>query len=372
MKVVYFIDHLRPDGTQQVLRQLVVGLSTRGYQQTIVCINDSWDAQVVQDLRDGGADVRIVGKAALATGFGFLATWFWLRREQFQVAITFLFFADVFGRVLAHAAKVPRIISSLRARNIHYTSWQRFLVRQTMRCVDTVVLNSAATRGFAIAEEGARPEQIIIIPNGVNIDYSPNMIDRAAVWAEFGLPDDSRLIGSIGRLTYQKGFDLLIAALGKIPDQHINLLIIGSGDDELHLKAYAMELGVDDRVHFAGYRRDVLRLLRALDLYVHPARFEGMPNALLEAMAAGCPTIASAVDGNRELIEDGVNGWLTPVEDVSALAKTINSALNDRDEMRKRAAAAQQFIVSQFSVEAMVVRWDQVLDNVYPQDLVIC
>jgi glycosyltransferase involved in cell wall biosynthesis len=371
MKIVYFIDHLRPDGTQQALRQLVAGLAKRGHQQAIVCINDSWDAQVVQDLRDHGSEVRILGKAALTTGYGLLATWRWLRREQFDVAVTFLFVADVLGRALAHVAKVPRIISSLRARNIHYTAWQRFLARQTMRWVDTVILNSAATRGFAVAEEGAPPDRITVIPNGVSAGdcYAP--IDRAALCAELGVAPDRFLIGSVGRLTYQKGFDLLIAALAQLPDQQIDVLIIGSGDEEARLKADATALGVDDRVHFAGYRRDVACLLGALDLYVHPSRFEGMPNALLEAMAAGCPIIASAVDGNRELIEDGVSGWLTPVEDIGALATTIWMALSNTDETHKRAAAAQRSAVSRFSVETMIINWESVLTSVNQRDLII-
>jgi glycosyltransferase involved in cell wall biosynthesis len=127
------------------------------------------------------------------------------------------------------------------------------------------------------------------------------------------------------------------------------------------LRAVARGLGVEQRVHFAGYRRDVPRLLGALDLYVHPARFEGMPNALLEAMAAGCPIIASAVDGNRELIEDGVNGWLVPPEDVDALSRAIESALLDGDAALQRGAAAQQRAATEFGVEAVVTAWEAAL-----------
>src|SRR5215472_13018562 len=113
MKLVYFIDHLRPDGSQNVLRQLVEGFAPRGYDQMVICLNDSWDGPLVERLRTAGADVRIVGKMALASGYGLLSVWQLLRSGRFDVAITLLFVSDVIGRVLAVMAGVPRIITSL-------------------------------------------------------------------------------------------------------------------------------------------------------------------------------------------------------------------------------------------------------------------
>ena len=100
-----------------------------------------------------------------------------------------------------------------------------------------------------------------------------------------------------------------------------NLVVFGAGEEEASLRTLALKLGLESRVRFAGYRRDLPSLLGALDLYVDPARFEGMPNALLEAMAAACPIVATAVDGNRELIEDGKHGWLGTAGGPSVLSR---------------------------------------------------
>ena len=143
--------------------------------------------------------------------------------------------------------------------------------------------------------------------------------------------------------------------------EDLNLLIFGVGEEEARLRALAGKSGLQERVHFAGYRRDLPSLLGALDLYVHPARFEGMPNALLEAMAAARPIIASSADGNRELIEDGIHGWLVPPEGPVMLAKTIQKALSDPDEARRRGIASQQRVATHFSVEAMVLAWEKIL-----------
>jgi glycosyltransferase involved in cell wall biosynthesis len=361
VKIVFFIDHLRADGTQLVLRQLVKGFTERGHVLAVVCLNRSFDSGLVQELRALAVEVRFLGKFALASGCGLAVTRRWLKREQFDIAVTLLFHSDVVGRLLAHTSGIPRIVSSLRARNTHYAAWQRALVRRTMPLAETIIVNSVGIRDFAIAEEGARAERIVVIPNGVCVEDYAHPIERAALRAELGQPQHRRLIGSVGRLTHQKGLDLLIAALARIAAQDVDLLLVGVGEEQQRLQAQAAALGLADRVHLVGYRRDVPRLLGALDLYVHPARFEGMPNALLEAMAAGCPIVATAVDGNRELIEDGVHGWLVPPEDVEALSRAIDAALAAPTLAAQYGAAAQHRAEHVFSVEAMVDAWEAIL-----------
>jgi glycosyltransferase involved in cell wall biosynthesis len=363
MKILYFIDHLRPDGTQFVLRQLVQGMATRGHDQTIVCLNDSWDAALVEELREAGAKLRIVGKMALVSGYGLVLLWRWVQRERFDVAVTLLFVSDVIGRSVARAAGVPRIVSSLQTHNTDYPQWKRWMVRHTMRWADTVLINSPSMRAFAIREEGAPADRLQYIPNSVNVAHYRDSLDRTALRAAFGLPPEQCLLGSVGRLIPQKGFDVLLPALARVLRQDVHLLVIGTGEQESYLRAQAADLGLQDRVHFTGYRRDVPRLLGGLDLYVHASRFEGMPIALLEAMAAGCPVVASAVDGNRELIEDGIHGWLVPPEHVDALANAISVALSDPHEAQRRACAGQQRVAAQFSEQAMIDAWESVLQG---------
>ncbi|NTV65462.1 MAG: glycosyltransferase, partial [Oscillochloris sp.] len=169
------------------------------------------------------------------------------------------------------------------------------------------------------------------------------------------------LLACVGRLTPQKGQDLLLHALGQLGMADIDLLLIGEGEDEAKLRDLAAQLGIAGQVHFTGYRRDVSRILGTLDLYVHPARFEGMPNALLEAMAAGCPIVASAADGSRELITDGLSGWLVPVGNVERLAQAIGAALNDPAAARRRGAHARARAVAHYSLQAMISAWERIL-----------
>jgi glycosyltransferase involved in cell wall biosynthesis len=361
MKVAYFIDNLRGDGTQRVLMQLIQGLAKRGHEQSVICLNDSYDQALLDELRSTPVNVRVVGKQALVCGYGLLSTWSWLWHEKFDAVVTMLFAADTIGRLLARWSGVPRVVSSLRSRNIHYSRIQRWLVRATVGVADAVIINSPHTREFAVKFEGVRPESIVYIPNGMQVGDYWESIDFESLRNELGVPRNGLLLGTVGRLTEQKGIDILLHALSHLNSYEAHLVVVGAGEMETKLRALTARLGLESRVHFIGYRADVPRLLGVFDLYVHPARFEGMPNALLEAMATARPIVATQVDGNRELIEDGVHGWLVPPENPDALATAVAAALRDRDEARRRGIAARQRVADHFSLDAMITAWEKVL-----------
>ncbi|MFQ3661410.1 MAG: glycosyltransferase [Chloroflexaceae bacterium] len=361
MNVLFCIDHLRGDGTQRVLCQIVAGLAGRGHRLSVLCLNDSWDSHVLEDLHRSGASVRILGKSGLINGYGLAKVSRWMRRESFDAVVTMLFWSDVIGRILARRAGIPRLVSSIRARNVNYAPWQLLLVRATMPLADVVVVNSRQIAAFAVAGEGARPESVVYIPNGVDASLYTQPVSRAALRAELGVRADTTLIGSVGRLTYQKGFDVLLQALARPGLEAVHLLLAGAGEELERLRILAHSLGIDQRVHFAGYRRDVQQWLGALDLYVHPSRFEGTPNILLEAMAAGCPIVATNIDGNSEILTDGQHGWLVPHDHPLALADAIRTALETPVEARRRSLAAQERARQSFSIPPMVDAWEKVL-----------
>ena len=188
-------------------------------------------------------------------------------------------------------------------------------------------------------------------------------IDTVKLHSELGVPIGGVVVGSVGRLTYQKGFDILIQAFAMLPGTDCFLLIVGEGEEMENLQQLSQDLGVDDRVILTDFRSDIPELLQIIDYYVQPSRWEGMPNTLLEAMASGRPIIASDVDGIRELIQNNEQGWLVPPENPVSLILAIIHVLEHKDEMLKFAHSARKRAENCFSVGKMLDKWEAVLSS---------
>jgi glycosyltransferase involved in cell wall biosynthesis len=186
-------------------------------------------------------------------------------------------------------------------------------------------------------------------------------VDREAKRRELRVPDDAIVLGLGARLSSVKGLTYLLKALPEVIRQFptVVLVIAGDGPLEEDLKAEADSLGVEDHVEFVGPRTDMAELLKTFDLYILPSVSEGLPMVLLEAMAAGCPIVATGVGGVPSAIEDGVSGLLAPPRDPAALAAVITRALGDEPLRRRMALAGRQVFAARFSAETMTRRYEQ-------------
>jgi glycosyltransferase involved in cell wall biosynthesis len=359
IRIFHIIDNLRLAGAQRELVNLVGGLAERNYEQHVYCLNDTYPPQLAEALRAHGARVVVLGRVQLASTVGLLRLFIDMRRLRPAIVHTRLFFSDIIGRTLGHIAGVPRIITTIETRNIDKQAWQFLLDRLTTPWADRVVFNSEYGIPFSIAFEGTDPQKVLYIPNGVSLS-APRPNARENLLAELQLAPETRLLGMAARLSPQKGhtylIDALVSVVRHIPD--VAVLLMGSGPLQPQLEARVEQLGVTRHVHFLGVREDMPDLLASLDLYVHSTLFEGMPNAVMEAMLAGNPVIVTAVDAVPELILEGRTGWLVPPRDVDALAQRIIYALDHPEEARRVGAAAAERMRREFSVAKMVQSFD--------------
>lgn len=201
---------------------------------------------------------------------------------------------------------------------------------------------SEANRRVLVHDYGLPAERLVVIPNNVDIDvFAPPTADRRrAARAALNLGDERALL-TLARLHEQKGLDILLDAAAQVPAGDWTLLIAGVGPLEDDLKRQAAELGLGDRVRWLGWCDDSVAALAAADLFVLPSRYEGQPIALLEAMAAGVPVLATAVAGTPEALDDGRLGTLAPPEDPAALAHALRRFLAGELPDRTAAARAQ-------------------------------
>lgn len=225
----------------------------------------------------------------------------------------------------------------------------------------------------AIAEElraiGVPAARLWPIANGVDLDRlrPVDAARRAALRGELGLPAGPLAVYA-GRLVPEKGLDVLLAAwpavLRELPTAH--LALVGEGEQRAALEAQAAGLGLGGQVSFTGGRDDVAPMLQAADLFVLPSYAEGLPVALLEAMACGLPAVATAVDGTVEVLEDGVTGWLVPPGDAAALARGLAAGLGSADAPARGERGRAQ-VARRYSLEQVVARYLDLYRAVAPR-----
>jgi len=284
--------------------------------------------------------------------------------------------ADFFVRIAAGLLKKrPRIVSTIQMPVEGFDAAPlrkkiyRTLDKISERYVDKFVTVSDTLKKQLIQGHEIAEGKIAKIYNGIELEeYEPDSDDRfkQMVRQEFGIPDSAFLIGAIGRIVWQKGFESLIRALPKIGDRlpEAKMLIVGEGPQTKKLEKLARRLSVDQALIFAGLRDDVKSILSGLDVLVIPSLLEGFPMITLEAMAMAKPIIASNVVGISEQIADRENGILVQPGDITALTKEIIRLAGDKKKAEMLGWAARKRVEREFSVQKMVRQTEDVYRSI--------
>lgn len=235
----------------------------------------------------------------------------------------------------------------------------RLLYRPLYRLATEVV--SQTQRG-ATDLEARLKRKVSVIPNPLMPQHQGSLRQRVQTTILLR-KGDARWVLAIGRLSVEKGFDLLISAFARVaahyPKWH--LVIAGEGPERSALTAQITGFRLTERIHLLGFCNDAQALMRQADLFVLPSRYEGMPNALMEAMATGCPCISfDCESGPAELIDHGVNGWLVAPENVVALAAALEQLMRDPSASQRLGVAAKA-VTERFAVEVVITQWNSLI-----------
>jgi len=359
IRVLHVITRLTLGGSAENTVQQVVALGRAGYACTLAVGLAGSEAAVVEDARRRGCRVRDVPGLArdvhpardLRALGALLAL---VRRERPHVVHTHTSKAGFLGRLAARLARVPVVIHQPHG-HVFYGYWgperTRIYVgleRLAARWTDRIVTLTARGTAEHLARGIGRPEQYVAIPSGVPVaELQARAPAPAAARARLGLPARAFVVVGVGRLVPVKGFDLLIAALGRLAPElpTARVVLVGDGPERAALAAQAAALGVGDRVTFAGAvpggSDALLDHLAAADVCAAPSRNEGMGRVLVEAMALGVPVVGAAVGGIPAVIGEDEAGRLVPPDDAAALAVALRELAGDPALRRKLAEAAR-------------------------------
>jgi glycosyltransferase involved in cell wall biosynthesis len=372
LNVMQVILNLDLAGAQEVVRTLVEYLQADDGCTVTVCAFR--DGPMRSEIEKLGVKVEILRRPRYKVVFlpMFLAEMLRIRRE-----LAWLVKAHSIDVIQTHLLEVlDFLILTLRYdTNLRVVLWtvhsvnflptkkhwllkpKRFVYRLLYRLmadeVGGFIAVSDEARESIVKQIGPIRNRVITIPNGVDVKRYERPGDKAALCHQLGLEANSRLVATVGRLTVPKGHCYLIDAATTIlsahPDTHF--LFIGDGELKDELQSQVQKVGLSRHVHFLGNRDDVPDLLAAVDLFVLPSLWEGLSIALLEAMAAAKPIVATAVSGTTQVMISGETGLVAPPRDSRALADAIIQLLSDPAQAWAMGQAAKHHVTVNFGAQ---------------------
>jgi glycosyltransferase involved in cell wall biosynthesis len=352
-------------GAQESAIALLVHLDRSRFAVEAVSLADG---RTVQRLRELGIRVTVTPPQDDESTVRELVAH--LRRRQIDLLHAHLFRAEFLGTRAAQEAGTPVVVASAHSSRVRSPADIGALAALTPS-IDRLIVPSAAI-ATKVRAEGRGAAEITVVPNGVDLDrFSPHRSSRdiAALRAALGIPPDAFLIGVVARLEPEKGHRYLLEALPAIVEAVPNawLLLVGEGSqtDALRAQAHALPHPVRQRVVIAGYQTDIEAVTQALEVAVMPSVREAQGLALLEAMAARRPVVASAVGGIPETVRDGVDGLLVAPADPDALASAVIRLARHTSLRDRLAASGRRRVEDRFSAAASVRR----IEAIYEEEL---
>lgn len=352
-RLLVVIDGMEVGGSQRQIQHLLDGLDRQRWQPELAFFrNDSFLADAI---RCSGVPVHYLPKRRRIDPSFLIAFARQLRRGDYALVHAYSLTAELWTVVArALSGRSPALVASERSsQQSGQSAWYWRLKRFVLGRSAAVIANSRAGVRSTAQHTGVPDTLFTTVSNGVDLPAPIGVDARKAIRRSLGAPD-GRLLGLfVGRLVPVKNLSCLVRALALLElGQRPLIALVGDGPLRASLEELASVCGVDADLRFLGERADATGLMQAADFLVLPSHFEGLSNALLEAMAAGCPVVASAVGGSPELVEDGRTGLLFPSDDAPALAAAI-ARLSDPDLRLQLAHAARQHVEQHHSQAAL-------------------
>jgi glycosyltransferase involved in cell wall biosynthesis len=367
-KVLLLVVGIDVGGTEAHVLELASRVDRRTFDvlvcslKPVGCLGDELRARGVRVVSLDGLgkfDLRVLSRL-----------WRLIKIEQPDVIQAFLFWANIAARLVGYLAKTIRVISSYHDEVVPESRLNRVVDRLTMTWTKYVVCCSEAVRRSVEQRIGGEKEQFVVIPFGIEARRlgDAGKVSGAVLGLQEGLP----VIGTVCRLVEpKKGLSFLLEAMARLDREAgkpiCQLLVVGEGPAERALRSLSEQLGIASRVVFSGMRRDIPQLLSLMEIFVLPSLYEGFGIAILEAMAAGKPVVATTVGGIPEFVVSGESGLLVQPGDPVALAAAIRQLLAQPDRAKAMGCRGQEHVRKHYTIESVVRQHEQLYEKCMAQ-----
>lgn len=370
VRVLHLISTLLPGGTEYAALRLIRSLDAARYEFHVGWLRDQ--PILRSEFEAAGARVEGFGLRGRIDPFCLARLVRTIRRRRIDLVHTHMDLADWYGAAAARLGGARGLVSSKQNADEFRTrrTWKRWpfllLERLAYEAADAVVVVSRELVDFLRRVEHLPDGKMVVIGNGIDPALAEGAPPRDAARRALGVAAFDPILGTLGRLTPQKGSRDLLRALPAIRREFpgVGLVLAGDGPQRSDLEAEARALGVADCVAFLGFRRDPATVLAALDVFLFPSLWEGLPQALLEAMAQGVPVVAARAVGVTEIVRDGESGLLVAAEDPEGLARATLRLLRDRALADRLGLAGRRHVLAHHALADTARRIDRLYDGI--------
>ena len=353
-------------GAEKLVFDLVAEMNKAKFEILVCSIGnreDEIEEMICKDLEEKGVKTSLLGKPPRKRRLR--AIWKlhqYLQENHVTIVHTHCPSPDFYGKLAALLSGTPLVFSTIHSVNEYSPFNEGILKHLTTKYVAI----SEIVKQYAVSELKIPSAQIEVIHNAIDTQrFALTAIDKKAKLQELGIPNKRKIVTTVGNILVSKGQVYLIEAAKEVvkdfPDTHF--LIVGDTLREPELATCLKEkVGakkMQDKISFTGERTDIPEILSITDVFVLPSLWEGLPVALLEAMAAGIPVIATSVGGNQEVVADNVSGLLIPPKDPQILAQRIKELLGNPENAERMGAKGQRIIQDFFSIDRMARKYEQ-------------
>ena len=334
-RVIHLVEDLKIGGAERVIADIVESLDRKKFEASVWCVTRG--GKIAEALSDKGVEVRILGISNYRNPLNILKLTRLLRKAEPDIVHTHGYFASVISRLAAKKAGIPVIIAHVHSTYWDYHKRHVLIERKLSRFTDKIICCSRAVESFVRDFEKIEGDKTIVIYNGADEERFFPSQDAQSIRAEFGMDKKDPVVGTVSSLTPHKGHhDLLRAAslvLEEIPS--VKYLLVGDGPLRERLEEQAKKANIHSSVIFTGEREDIPEVLSLMDVFVLPSSSrEGLGLAIIEAMAAGKPVVATEIGGIPEVVKDGETGLLVAPGNPEALARATLRLLRDPNAAR--------------------------------------
>lgn len=342
-------------GMEMVAANILHRLDPRRYSVSLLCLNR--ENGVIPRLDRARVPVEVIEKQkGLDATLVPRLSWHFLRTRP-DLIHTFNEGALIYGFPAARLARVPAVVHADHGRlPVRERPLLRAVRIRFTKMADHIVAVSEDLRRLMVEKEGVPEDKVTIVTNGVDLIPFDQEWDRASIRRDLGVTQKDWVVGTVGSLSPQKNQALLIRSAARVPNMKV--LIAGAGRLEGHLETLIAELKLEDRVFCVGQQRDIPRFLSALDLFALPSITEGTSLALLEAMAARLPVLATDVGGNRAVLEN--TGLLVPSDDVDAMSDKLAWCRKHRAKCKALGLSGRARVEARYSLDRTVATYDEI------------